>query len=527
MRISRRTLLTRGVQAGLGVAVFDLGLSPILESATAFAADHSNRFQPAFKRLDESSVQHMRDLGVPGMTLAIANREGLLRTSEYGLADLKTGAKVTPQTLFEIGSISKSFTAIAVLQVAEEGKLDLHKAVVDYLPWLKIESRFTPFTTHHLLSHTAGLPGVPLLTRVAFSTLQTVSEPGSTFLYSNIGYVLLGFLLEAIDKRPFAEVLSKRVLEPLGMSASAPVITDAIRSRVAVGYEPFYEDRPFPLRGKLAEAPWLEVPEAAGSVAAPASDMVAYLQLLLNRGVGPRGRVLSEKSFGLFTQPVIKAPFRGEDASYAYGLWISEQNHNTLARHTGGMVAFSSAMHVDLTSGFGVFASANANLRGYRPNAVAKYALDLLRAIQSGKQLPSLPPPQPPPDRIKNAADYAGTYTSPHGKKLLLTSQDERLMLQHADERVVLEEAGRDRFIVKHPDYDLFTLSFGRERAWLSKRSMDLTGGQTNVIPVETNLIILASGRLTPDTTNLIVPGTAACEWCFARDSFCSMVSKQ
>ena len=118
--------------------------------------------------------------------------------------------------------------------------------------------------------------------------------------------------------------MRKPVLEPLGMSSSEPVITNASRERMAVGYGPLHEDRPFPLRGKLAEAPWLEVPEAAGSVTATAGDMVAYLQCLLNRGVGPRGRVLSEKSFQLLVQPVIKAPFRGEDASYSYGLWISE-----------------------------------------------------------------------------------------------------------------------------------------------------------------------------------------------------------
>ncbi|MEP6919566.1 MAG: serine hydrolase domain-containing protein [bacterium] len=464
MQMTRRALLGRGIQAGLGVALFHLGSGSLMRSATTFAADHSERFQPAFKRLDDFIRQHMRDFGLPGMTLAIANREGQLRTSEYGFADLKAGTKVTPPTLFEIGSISKSFTAIAVLQAAEEGKLNLQKPVIEYLPWLKIESKFPPFTTHHLLSHTAGLPGVPLLTRVAFSTLQTVAEPGTTFLYSNIGYVLLGFLLEAIDKRAFAEVMLQRVLEPLGMKASAPVITNAIRQRVAVGYEPLYEDRPFPLRGKLAEAPWIEVPEAAGSIASTAGDMIAYLQLLLNRGVGPRGRVLSEQSFELLTKPVIKAPFRGEDASYAYGLWISEQDHNVLARHTGGMVAFSSAMHADLTSGFGVFASVNANLRGYRPNAVAKYALDLLRATTVGKQLPSLPPQQPAPDRIKNAGDYAATYTSPSGTKLMLTKQDERLTLQHDGERIVLEEAGKDRFIVKHPDFELFTLGFGREK---------------------------------------------------------------
>ena len=184
---------------------------------------------------------------------------------------------------------------------------------------------------------------------------------------------------------------------------------------MAVGYGLFMKIAPFPSEESLPRR-LAGRPEAAGSVTATAGDMVAYLQFLLNRGVGPRGRVLSEKSFQLLVQPVIKAPFRGEDASYSYGLWISEIAGNTLARHTGGMVAFSSAMHADLTNGLGVFASVNANLRGYRPNVVVKYALDSCETRCAIKNSPLAPPPPPEPDKIANAAAYAGSYTSPDGR---------------------------------------------------------------------------------------------------------------
>jgi CubicO group peptidase (beta-lactamase class C family) len=464
--ISRRALLRNGFNAGVGLVVFSQLPSigrPIL-AACANSQRATEQFQPAYKRLDAFIAQHMRETGAPGMTVALADRNGLLRTSQYGFADLKVGVKVGPQTLFEIGSISKSFVAIAILSLADEGKIDLHKPVIEYLPWLKIESKYAPFTTHHLLTHTAGLSAVPLLMRVAATTLTTGSEPGSRFLYSNIGYVLLGFLLEAIDSRPFPEVLHWRVLEPLGMTASAPVITNAIKERLAIGYGPLHEDRPFPRRGKLAEAPWLEVPEAAGSVAATAGDMVAYLQMLLNRGVGPRGRVISEKSFQLLVTPVIKAPFRGEDASYGYGLWINDGSNRTLVRHTGGMVAFSSSMYADLTDGFGAFASVNANLRGYRPVAVTRYALDLLKAASRNRELPALPALQFTPESIKNAFDYAGVFTTPDGRKLVLTAHGEQLILQHDSRRILLEQAGQDRFIIKHPDYEQFALRFGRDK---------------------------------------------------------------
>ena len=475
--ISRRKILVGAVKTGVGLTALQ-GLAFNAQSIIAFshaAQTTPDSYQAAYQRLDEYIARHMAEVGAPGMTVALANRNGLLRASEYGFADVKAGIKVGPQTLFEIGSISKSFVAIAVLQLAEDGKLDLNKPVTSYLPWLKIDSKFSPFTTHHLLSHTSGLSGVPLLLRTAGTTLGVNFEPGTNWVYSNIGYALLGLLIEAVDKKPFADAMRQRVLNPLGMNSSSPIISNEIRERVAVGYAPFQSDRPFPIRGKLGEAPWIEVPEAAGSIAATAHDMGNYLQMLLNNGAGAKGRVLSEKSFELFTKPVFKSPFRGEDASYAYGLWVSETNGHKLLRHTGGMVAFSSVMYADTTDGLAAFASVNAARLpgGYRPIPVVRYALALLSAASHGQELPAPPPPLPLPTLVKNAADYAGTFTlqsssapsaSSDDKKLVVVSEGDQLILQHAGSRIALEPAGRDNFLVKHPDFELFTLRFGREK---------------------------------------------------------------
>jgi CubicO group peptidase (beta-lactamase class C family) len=436
-------------------------------SAPQGAGRRAEILQPAFTRLDEFITRHMKETGAPGLTLALANREGLLRVSTYGLADVKTGARVLPETLFQIGSISKSFVAVALLQLRDEGKLDLHKPVAQYLPWLRIKSGFEPVTTHHLLSHTAGLPGAPLLLDALLSELPAGSKPGTHFLYSNTGYNILGFLVEALDGRPFAAAMRARVLEPLGMRASAPVISNETRGRMAVGYQPFQEDRPFPLRGRLAEAPWIEMDMGAGSIAATPSDMAAYVSALLNRGATPRGRLLSEESFRLMTTPVIKTPFRGEDASYGYGLWISDIGGHTRLRHTGGMVAFSSALDLDLDEGVGAFASVNANLSGYRPVAVARFAIDALTAARAGGPLPALPAPQAAPEEIKNAADYAGTFTSPDGRKLTFAPEGgDKLFMLRGGERIRLERSrvGGDQFIAIHPDFDLYRLAFTREK---------------------------------------------------------------
>jgi CubicO group peptidase (beta-lactamase class C family) len=455
MNISRRKFLSNSTKSALAVTVLNSVPARVLAQAAAV--------QPVFARLDEYIARHMRETGAPGMTLALANRDGLIRATTYGFADTKARLRVVPETMFEIGSVSKSFVSLALMQLRDEGKLDLNKPIVEYVPWLKINSKFEAITTHHILSHTGGLPGQPLLLDALLSELWTAYAPGKRFLYSNTGYNILGFLIEALDKRPFAEAMRSRILMPLGMTASAPIITDNLRKYMAVGYEPLAGGRPYPIHGPLAEAQWIEVDVAAGSIASTPADMAKYIRMLANRGALPKGRLISEESFELFTKPAIDSPFRGEPASYGYGLWINSIGGHTRLRHTGGMVAFSSSIDVDVTGGVGAFASVNANLRGYRPVAVTKYAIELFNASLEGKPLPDPPAPPPAPDEVKNAADYAGLYTSPDGKKLEFAAEGEKLILLHGNRRIVLERAAPDLFFVKHPDFDLFVLGFVRE----------------------------------------------------------------
>jgi len=456
MNISRRNFLSSSAKSAVAVTLLH-SFVPARALAQAAAV------QPVFARLDEFITRHMHETGAPGMTLALANRDGLIRVSTYGYADMKAGSRVVPETMFEIGSISKSFVGLALMQLRDEGKLDLNKPIVEYLPWLKINSKFAAITTHHILTHSAGLPGAPLLLDALLGELWTAYEPGKRFLYSNTGYNILGFLIEAIDKRPFAQAMRARMIEPLGMTASSPIIINDLRKLMAIGYEPLQEGKPFPVNGQLAEAQWLEVDIAAGSVASTPADMAKYMRMLLNRGALPKGRLISEESFALFTKPLIDSPYRGEPAGYGYGLWVSDINGHTRLRHTGGMVAFSSSIDVDVTGNIGAFASVNANLRGYRPVSVTKYAVELFNASADSKPLPEAPAPPPSPAEVKNAADYVGAYTSLDGKKLEFVADGARLVLVYGNRRIVLERAGGDRFIVKHPDLDTYVLGFVRE----------------------------------------------------------------
>ncbi|HEV2853788.1 MAG TPA: serine hydrolase [Thermoanaerobaculia bacterium] len=414
---------------------------------------------PALRALDAFVERHRKEWGLPGLTLGLAGRQGTVAVRTYGHADIKTGLPLTPQNLFEIGSISKSFVGLTLLQLREEGKLDLNRPVREYLPWLRIESQYAPITVHHLLTHSSGLPGPLTLPSIP---LWTAHAPGEQFHYCNMGYYILGLLIETLDKRPLRESLRTRVLQPLGMTTSEPVISQDIRPRLPVSYWPLYDDRPFQRHGPIVEAPYLVMDNAAGCIASTPGDMALYMRMLLNRGRLPQGRLISEESFALFTRPAIAAPSFGEKSGYGYGIAIQPVEGRTLLRHTGGMVSFSSALQVDLDAGFGAFASVNASLAGYRPNAVAAYALSVLRAEAEKRPLPPMPALEDP-YKVTNAADYAGTYTSPEGsRKLVIVADGELLKLMHEGEAVVLERVGPDDFYVSQPALERFPLSFGR-----------------------------------------------------------------
>ena len=413
----------------------------------------------AIPAIDSFVNRHLRERGAPGMILGLADRNGVLATRTYGHRDVKTGQPVGTDDLFEIGSITKSFIAISLLQLREAGRLDLDRPIREYLPWLRIESSYAPITVHHLLTHTSGLPNPLSLPSIP---LWTGHAPGERFHYCNLGYDILGRLLETLDGRRLREILAARIFQPLGMTATAPVIAHDLRPRMPVSYWPLYDDRPFQRHGPLTEAPYLAMDNAAGCIVSTAHDMALYMRMLLNRGRGPKGPVISEESFALFTKPAIPSPGFGQGAGYGYGIAIQPVEGRTILRHTGGMVSYSSAMHVDLDAGFGAFASVNASLAGYRPNAVAAYALAALRADREGKPMPPMPEPDDP-YKQPNAADYVGTYTAPDGRRLVLSAEGgDLLRLAWKGESVPLERIAPDTFFVSHPGFALFALSFGR-----------------------------------------------------------------
>lgn len=424
----------------------------------------SGAYKSAHKPLDRLVEQYLRAMNAPGMTLVLADKDGVQRVVTYGFSDIETKARVNPDQLFQIGSISKSFVSLCLLQLRDEGKLDLHKPILDYLPWFRIDSSFEPVTTHHLLTHTSGLPGIPpVFLSDPAAKHRAAYAPGQRFHYNNMAFTLLGHLLMSLDRGELPDIYRKRIFGPLGMTATEPVINFDQRDRTAKNYSAFQSDRPFPRFGKLCEAPGIVITSAAGCIASTPHDMGLYVQFLARHGESGGKHLQSEESFALFSKPHIKAEEFGPTASYGYGIAVDKLDGHTILRHTGGMISFASAVHVDLDEGVGAFASINA-MQGYRPNPVAQYAIQLMRAQRASKPLPAQPPVKPATD-VEGASDYAGTFQSSEGKSLVFVADGRQLFLHHGAQRIPLENAGDGNFVAAHPDFSRFVLAFGRSDA--------------------------------------------------------------
>jgi CubicO group peptidase (beta-lactamase class C family) len=416
----------------------------------------------SLERIREFVHRHRTELATPGIAVATTDREGCLGVVVDGLANVESGVAVTPDHRFQIGSISKGFTALAVLQQVEEGRLDLDAPVTRYLPWFEVRTAFPPITVHHLLSHTAGIVAGTDFSGDARSEVWSLREtdagfaPGERFLYSNTGYKALGLVLEAVTGRPWWETVRERVMVPIGMGRAEVVITDAARERLAAGHRSPWSDRPWQPRHGWEASPWFESATADGTICATAEELTAFARLLLNGGHG----VVAAASFDRMTAPVVSNPEYPDD-HYGYGIARILEAGRILLGHSGGMIGFSAYLLADAESGRGVVALTNSAF-GF-PYAVAAFAIACLAAEAAGESLPEVPDP-PDPYRIGGAGELQGTYGDDVGN-ISIAAEGDLCRIDVDGVRARLVAGDGDVVLVDHPELDRFPIRFLRDGA--------------------------------------------------------------
>lgn len=358
--------------------------------------------------LDGIMTAHLKDHHIPGATLAVVKDGKIFFKKGYGYADIDKRIPVDPdKTLFRPGSVSKLFTWTAVMQMVEQGKLDLKADVNNYLTYFKIPETFPrPITTADLLVHAPGFEDSAIGMAVKkYEDLPAVRDylknhiparvipPGKLSAYSNFGCTLAGYLVEVLSETPFNEYVARHITGPLGMNNTTfeQKQTPAVVRNMSKGYE--YKNGKY----EVKDYEFLVV-QAAGSTMSTASDMARFMIAHLTRDP----RILNAETY-----QEMHAPHFGFDPRLdrmCYGFYEFKVNGHRLIGHEGDTSFFHTLLMFSPEDNFGLYVSYNA-VGG------SKARRDLMQAFMDHYYPTSLPPVRPQ-DIQKQASQINGSYIS-------------------------------------------------------------------------------------------------------------------
>lgn len=411
----------------------------------------------------------------PGAAVGLAESGATCFFGGFGHRDREAGLPVTDETLFGLASIAKSFTCVAILQLQEAGRLAVTDPVIRHIPEFRTPDPAATgqITLHHLMTHTAGFPYLPFLLRgqapfiladptlppdaplrqkaagvapitttdehlqaLADAPYRMIGRPGERFNYANDGYALLGFIIERVSGKPYAQYIREHIFRPAGMVRSVAHPSElADRTDVAVLYE-----------GRLAAIEradfWRPAPTFAGagtSLASSVTEILRYLDLFRTGGRIGTARILAPESVQALITPHVQLP-TGD--WYGYGLRVTPAGPETVIGHAGGTKGVASAFYVMPGRGLAAVMLSNLNPGPNRPLArgLINCALGLApnAAAESYAQYPLDP---------ARLAAYVGTYAN--GDERWVISIDEgRLVAQVAGRRYGCRPVGEHRFTI-------------------------------------------------------------------------------
>jgi CubicO group peptidase (beta-lactamase class C family) len=423
--LSRRRFITLSASAataaalaahGRGLDVFAAQQGTPAAIPNTLAADAS----PEFRAVAEGLMQAMQQAQVPGVALGVYH-DGKQESAGFGVADITTNDAVTPATRFQMGSITKTYVATAIMSLMDTGILELDVPVQGYLPDLRLADPevAAQVTSEHLLTHTEGWYGdiifqsesdegaIARLVRDKLPTLPQIIPLGAHFCYNNTGYSLLGRLIEVITDQPFRQAMQDLVLTPLDLKSVTFDLAEAQRGPYAQSYG-------LGKAGVEAVTPMV-IPRAfepAGGLWTTIDDQLRYARLHLGDGTLDGTRVLRSETVELMQTPAVPIP--GQDASAGMNWLITVRDGQRRLQHAGqtfGQTAqlvlvpeqrFAVAVLTNSSSAFGAIAAAIGG-------ALAQY-LGVGPSAPQGSPPPETPPPTMPAEQL---VEYAGRYQVP------------------------------------------------------------------------------------------------------------------
>ncbi|TIC80505.1 beta-lactamase family protein [Nocardioides sp. GY 10113] len=413
--------------------------------------------------LEDNFDRIVAEHGVPGATVAVLT-DGRITAAAAGVTSLATGVPVDTDTVFQIGSITKIWTTTLVMQLVDDGLLDLDRPLLDYLPELRIADAeaATALTTRHLLTHTAGFEG-DIFTDTGrgedaiekyvatLTDLPQLFAPGETFSYNNTAFVVLGRLVEVLRGAPYDEVLLERLAGPLGLATVSPSPYEAIRHRAATGHVPG-ED------GELAAATTWALARSnapAGSMLAmTATDLLGFARMHLDGGTAADGtRVLAAESVAAMQARQVDLPrLAGMGDAWGLGWELFDTPQGTVVAHDGGTIGQAAFLRVVPEAGVAIALLTNGgDVFGLFSDVVAALLTDLTGVVLADRPAPPAEPSTVEVDR------FLGRYADTIYDIEVSQDGDGRLWLDRTPKDIHAEIGEKPiRFELVHFDGDSF-----------------------------------------------------------------------
>lgn len=313
--------------------------------------------------------EKMKKENAAGVALVVVKDNQILFQKGFGFSDKEKSTPIDPKkTVFRLASISKVFTASAVMQLVEQGKIDINKDIVNYMGGLKYQNKMgEPVTMEHLLTHTTGFDYVDprpedihyqendytmLKDYVEDNMPTVVRKPGDTYTYDNFASMLQGYIVQSLTNTPFYKYMAKNIFYPLEMHNSSFVMTNFIKEKLATGYDakgnaiPFYQTRP------------TDMPQ--GSMFSTGSDVANFMIAQLNDGKYKNNQILQKET--VEDMQKTKFALHPKYPNMTYGFeFFSPQSHNGqyVFGKGGNIPGFSSLMWLIPEHKIGVFVVTN------------------------------------------------------------------------------------------------------------------------------------------------------------------------
>jgi CubicO group peptidase (beta-lactamase class C family) len=320
-------------------------------------------------RIENIIATKMTEARAPGLSLAIVKDNQVIYTRGFGSRNLKENLPATPDTLYGIGSCTKSFTALAIMQLVESGRLNVNDPVNKYLPQFKLKGKNDKqITIHHLLTHSSGIPNlgtaeilikrmtnlgesfIPLSSSEDFflhingAQEEVVAEPGERFFYSNEGYTLLGMIVEKVSGMSYIDYVQEYILKPLKMNRST-FIKEKFEKDADTMVPYIFEAKEGEIKAISYTHPFCPFIYAAGGLLSSVAELTHYLIANMNAGIYENVRIIDTKLLSEMHKPHIKMGwlFHGGEAKYGYGWIITENFLGQRVIEHGGSTGLSSA----------------------------------------------------------------------------------------------------------------------------------------------------------------------------------------